>query len=366
MRVENQAGCVEKSEKPIGLASFSQSHVEAAMSALATSPGILEIDALGALLWRHYGLSGEIEILSSEVEQTAEIRFPTGERLIFKTAREKPAVESFRFQSAALSALEGSKGFVAPTIIRTLDGAAMFEEAGASGYLQSLVEGVPLHREARSPDLLDRCGRALAHLDRALAVHDDLPGARRPVLWHIGCWPRLIELERHLPEGEMGQAVARAMRDYLRRVEPALCDVPWQVTHNDPSPFNTLAAGERIAFIDFGDGGFGPQIQDLAIAASHQVADPASPLGGAEHLIAGYASILPLSKLETTLLVGLMKARQSALILINHWRASLFPGETAYIMKNVARAKTGLAILDRLSPGEGEAAVRAALAASSR
>ncbi len=90
------------------------------------------------------------------------------------------------------------------------------------------------------------------------------------------------------------------------------------------------------------------------------VTDPNLPLGGAEHLIAGYNAILPLSELEARLLVGLMKARQSALILINYWRSHLFPDDAAYINKNVARAERGLAILSQLDAASAEAAVLAA------
>ena len=104
-----------------------------------------------------------------------------------------------------------------------------------------------------------------------------------------------------------------------------------------------------------------PRIQDLAIAASHVVKDPTTALGGAEYLIAGYASVIPLSALEARLLVGLMRARQSALILINYWRSHLFPAEAQYIKKNVPRAEHGLSILTPLSVDEGEAAVLAAM-----
>ena len=81
-------------------------------------------------------------------------------------------------------------------------------------------------------------------------------------------------------------------------------------------------------------------------------------------LIAGYASVIPLSALEARLLVGLMRARQSALILVNYWRAHLFPDEARYIKKNVARAEHGLSILAPLGVAAGEAAVLAARSSS--
>ena len=110
----------------------------------------------------------------------------------------------------------------------------------------------------------------------------------------------------------------------------------WQVTQNDPSPYNMMVSDRGVGFIDFGDGCWNPRIGDLAIAASHVVTDPALPLGGAEHLVAGYASVIPLSALEARLLVGLMRARQSALILVNYWRAHLFLPR-----RNISRRTSG-------------------------
>ena len=193
----------------------------------------------------------------------------------------------------------------------------------------------------------------------AAALH--LPATDRPLLWHIGCWPRLMEFAGHLPPGPTAVQVSHSMRDYVETIEPRLGHLCWQVTHNDPSPFNMMVTDQGLGFIDFGDGCHSPRIQDLAIAAGHVVTDPGLPLGGADYLIAGYASVIPLSGVETSLLVGLMKARQSALILINHWRAHLFPAEAQYIKKNVARAERGLGILTALDQRSGAIAVEAAI-----
>ncbi len=339
-----------------GLESSGDAYFRAASAVLASRPDPIEDGLLAGFLGRHYALSGRIEMLSSEVEQTAETVLPDGRRLILKASRTREARDSFRFQSAALAALDGARGFLAPRVLLTTDGASMFEEDSVTGYLQTRAPGSPLHLESKTPDILYRTGAALGHLDRTLHGRE-LPAMHRPVLWHISCWPRLAELRRHLIPGPVADAVDDAMAQYVEHVEPEIGALDWQVVHNDPSPFNTLTTGAEIAFIDFGDGGWGPRIQDLAIAASHVVSDPSLPLGGAEHLIAGYWSVLPLSEREVALLVGLMKARQSALILINHWRADLFPNDAAYIKKNVARAEKGLSILAALNPGAGRRAV---------
>ncbi|APO79724.1 aminoglycoside phosphotransferase protein (plasmid) [Rhizobium etli 8C-3] len=341
-------------------ASSTEAYFRAAAAILSTPPDGLQPDMSATLLKRYYGLEGSIAVLSSEVERTAEVSLSDGRQLILKTSARREAIDSFRFQSAALAALQDSAGFAAPTVIRTSGGALMFEEEGISGYLQTRVEGVSLHKVTPAPDLLFRTGSALGRLDLALA-QINAPAAHRPILWHIGCWSRLMELEEHLPSGSVAESVRTAMAEYMRFVEPQIQNLEWQVTHNDPSPFNTIVTSQGLGFIDFGDGCWSPRIQDLAIAASHVVADPTLPLGGAEHLIAGYAAIVPLSALEARLLVILMRARQSALILVNYWRSHLFPADAQYIKKNVARAERGLTILAPLSAASGEAAVLAAV-----
>ncbi|MCO5069595.1 MAG: phosphotransferase [Rhizobiaceae bacterium] len=337
-----------------------QSYFRNSLEVLAIRPPSVEAGKLGDAFLRHYGLRGTIEVLSSEVEHTAEVVVPAGDHFILKTSPEPAALDSFRFQAAAMSALSNSTGFVVPQIRKTLDRTLTFEERGMCGYLQRKLEGKPPHQAAVSQDLLYRTGQALASLDSALGSLD-LPGMHRPVLWNIQCWPQLRELEEYVVLSPVADLVRSAIHEYADSIEHRLHDVSWQVTHNDPSPYNMLATDHGIAFIDFGDGGWGPRIQDLAIAASHFVRDPGFALGGAEYLIAGYSSVLPLSRREAQLLVALVRARQSALVLINYWRSHLFPADAAYIMKNVARAEHGLSILAPLTTADAETAVLRAM-----
>lgn len=326
---------------------------------LAILPDASEPALLALLLQQHYSQPGTLTALSSEVEQTFDAQLDDGRRFILKTSSRPEALESFRFQSAVLDGLTGVDGVLTPDAIPTVSGGLMFEQDGVVGYLQTRMEGVPLHQVPCTPALMRDIGAALARISLAM-MRIAPPAARRPMLWNVACWPWLVELERYLSQGDTARFAHAAMDDYVRRIAPQAADLSWQITHNDPSPFNMIDTGAGIGFIDFGDGGWNPRIQDLAIAAGHFVLDPDSPLGGAEYVIAGYASVAPLSDLEASLLLGLIRARQSALVLINNWRAHLFPDAAPYIMKNVARAEQGLAILAMLDHPAGEAAVRAA------
>lgn len=337
------------------LVSSSEAYYQAAAASLGAPPAAIGCDVAADLLARHYGLSGAITRLSSEAETTDAITLPDGRQLIFKTSPRPEAYDSFRFQSAALQALAGAAGFAVSDILPTKDGALLFRQDGVCGYLQTRLSGAPLHQAQAGPDILFQVGCALARLDQKLGERD-LPGTHRPVLWHVGCWPRLTGFAHYIPDTQVAGMVGLAMRHYQDHIAPRLADLPWQAIHNDPSPHNVLISDGRIGFIDFGDGALSPRVQDLAIAASHAVTDPAHALGGAEYLIAGYTSIIDLTALERQLLVDLMRARQSALILVNYWRAHLFPAEAQYITKNVARGERGLRILSALSAHERERA----------
>jgi Ser/Thr protein kinase RdoA (MazF antagonist) len=333
----------------------------------STAQGILSqasidvaMEPLVSMLRQVYGMTGMLQPLSSEAERTTRFHPAETGPLILKTSSRREALESFHFQAAVLAGIESGTGFVTPRVIRTISGELRFCHEGMHGYLQTCLDGTLLTHMDAGPDLLRSVGEALGHIDAALR-DVTVPAANRPVLWNIQCWPMLPRLGHHLSPDAVAEHACAAMRHYLDQIQPELAKLDWQVTHNDPSPHNILVTNSGIGFIDFSDGGWAPRIQDLAVAASHFVTNPATSLGGAEALIKGYNAVMPLSPLEAKLLVGLMRARQAALILVNSWRATLFPAEAGYINKNVARAARGLSILAALSDTEAEAAVHAAI-----
>ena len=236
----------------------SEAFFRAAAAVMATQPSEVAQDLPARLLASHYGLNGSINVLSSEIERTTEVSLLDGSRLILKTSARPEAIDSFRFQSEAIAALEGASGFVTPRVVRTGGGTLMFREDGVSGYLQTRLLGSSLHEAPRTSELLYEAGKALGMLDLALRPAN-LPAMHRPILWHIGCWPKLLELERHLPSAQIAESVRLAMASFSDFIAPQLGNVAWQVVHNDPSPFNTLVTDDGIGFIDFGDGCWGAQ-----------------------------------------------------------------------------------------------------------
>jgi hypothetical protein len=110
-----------------------EAYFRAAAAILAMRPDPSEPDMSAALLKRHYGLTGSIATLSSEVERTVEVNLSEGRRLILKTSTRPEAVDSFRFQAAAIAGLQGAAGFVAPEVLRTNTGALMLSKREYAG-----------------------------------------------------------------------------------------------------------------------------------------------------------------------------------------------------------------------------------------
>jgi Ser/Thr protein kinase RdoA (MazF antagonist) len=129
---------------------------------------------------------------------------------------------------------------------------------------------------------------------------------------------------------------------------PRLPDCRWQVVHNDLNPHNVLAAPDdpdRIAgILDFGDMVETPLVCDLAVAASYQI-DPARPLASLTGLVTAYEGVLPLTATERALVPVLTATRMLTTLALASWRASLYPDNAAYILRNVPAARDGLAAL---------------------
>jgi hydroxylysine kinase len=60
-------------------------------------------------------------------------------------------------------------------------------------------------------------------------------------------------------------------------------------------------------------------------------------------VVSGYARVLPLRPDEIGLLYDLITARMITTLTITAWRASLYPANAAYILRNAPSARKGLA-----------------------
>lgn len=304
--------------------------------------------AVKGLVENAYGESYDLELLGSEAESTYRATRKDGEVAILKISSEPDGEESFSIQVAALSAVADADGLVVPHVLPTSAGEALFHDAptGLLGYMQTALDG-PLLRDLP----MDAChrvalGQAAGGLSRALATLEHYAAAR-PVLWNARSWTHLREFADDVSDLEHRRLALQALDAVDARIAPRVHALPWQITHNDLSPSNTLILDDGFGVIDFGDAGLCLRLVDAATVAMYTTEEGSSSrLRGAEPAIASFEASAPLTPEEHDLLVPMIRGRAAALVLINAWRAKLFPAEADYINKNGRSAVRALRAFD--------------------
>ena len=93
----------------------------------------------------------------------------------------------------------------------------------------------------------------------------------------------------------------------------------------------------------------------MSIAAAYQV-DPSRPVDSVVDLVAAYHAVNPLQPLEIALLPRAIAARLATTLAITHERARLYPGNAAYILRNVPVSAEAL---EALAEVQDQAMIRA-------
>lgn len=327
-------------------------------SLLTAAPPSLDPADLAPLLARHWGLEGAMVGLTSE--RDLNFRLDTGHaRYVVKLANPAEPAAMTDFQARAfLHVAARDPQLPVQRLVPMRDGGISLALPEGRMRVFSWLEGVPLHAAPRSAEQGRSIGQALARLTRALADYDH-PAADHVLLWDIRQLPSLAGLTDCIADPLMRQEVAAFIATFAENITPVLDQMPRQVVHCDFNPHNLLVGAadpaEVAGILDFGDMVRTPRICDLAVAASYHAGG--GDMGPMVALVAGYAQLQPLDPQEIGLLYDLIAARMVTTLTITAWRASLYPENAAYILRNAASARAGLAAFRAL----GRSAVTEAL-----
>ena len=345
------------------------------MTAPAARPSImnttapeLDTDEAAALARRIFGIAGTAHLLTSERDKNFHLAAEDGRAFVLKVTNAAESPEVSHLQTAALRHIKDvSSDLPVPRVWPSLSGdhETVVRVAAGSDHIVRLLtylEGDPLYRTESSPAQAASLGRALAKLGLALrdfrhpaAAHDilwDLKGAARlrPYLVHIN-----DERRRALAEGGLTR--------FESAILPRLAEFRAQVVHNDFNPHNVLVDPRDPTLVtgvlDFGDMVETPLVNDVAVAASYQV-EGDDPFGPALTFVAAYHSVYPLLPGELDVLFDLIVLRQIMTVTITEWRATLYPDNKTYILRNQPRAAAALEVLHRIGRSEGTARLRQA------
>ncbi|WP_168990414.1 phosphotransferase [Aureimonas flava] len=319
-------------------------------SAFTTRPPGFAPAEIEALVRERYAIAARATMLASERDLTVRMDAADGGRFVLKIANaaEDPAVTLF--QSRALEHLERAAPDVpAPRLVRTRAGETAFPAPhGGERHVARLLTwlpGRPLLGTPRSPRQMRALGAALGRLTAGLAGFSD-PAAAHEIVWDIRRAPALLARTRHVGDPALRARVEAVFTRFRDEIAPSETGLRRQVVHNDFNPSNLLvdeADMDRLTgILDFGDLVETFAIYDLAVACAYQVPEEGHPFGPAAQIAAAYHAEHPMPAHELDLLPDLVAVRQAMTITIGEWRASRYPDNAAYLLRNRARAEEAM------------------------
>lgn len=298
-----------------------------------------------ALLLESYGLTcTSVERLAGELDENFKVEARTG-AFFLKVAHSAESAEVTGFQTAVLRHLQlHAPDLPVPRIIPSLTGNLEFAvrvgAEGRRGRLTTFMPGKPFDGLQTTASLRRNVGESLAGLTMALATFSHPAADKLELLWDIGRASGLRDIVGHLPDPAMRDSLLTGIDDFDERILPRLGPLRQQIVHNDFTANNLLRneSGNQItAILDFGDMAKTQLVNDLAVAAAYSLVPANNLLEPALDVIAGYHSVFPLLEEETEVLFDLVVTRTVLRLAITEWRATCFPENRGYILRNNAR-----------------------------
>lgn len=326
--------------------------VMSALQGIAATPPSIRVDAVAGAVARQFGYRGDYRPLVSERDQNFCLLTGDGERLLVKVTSAAEAATATALQLGVLRHLERVPGIVVPRIVPTTGGNACgcIDDAGTRYRLRLLswVDGEQLEQLGIDGTLAGAFGRALGHLDNALAGYV-YEGENPVLLWDLQRIGELRPVLRCIDAGAIRARVESAIDDVEGAVLPLQEVLPRQVIHADANPDNVLASNGGIAFIDFGDIVTAPRCFEPGIAASYLRVGGDDPLALIRPFIAGYHAVAALRPAEVDVLFDVVRGRLATSIALLYWRLEGRPASDEYRRKSLeseGNASHFLAALD--------------------
>jgi 4-aminobutyrate aminotransferase-like enzyme/Ser/Thr protein kinase RdoA (MazF antagonist)/murein DD-endopeptidase MepM/ murein hydrolase activator NlpD len=274
-----------------------------------------------------YGIDGTVGALPGEYDHNFHLATAEGAGFVLKVMHQARDASLVDMQVAALAHLARRAPGLTPRVHEALNGATVVTARAGGGpprliWMVGYAAGATLARvQPRSPDLLERIGRALGHVDAALGDFAHA-GAERPLKWDLGRAAWIGSALHHIADPARRALVRRALDRYQADVGPVLTRLRRSVIHGDANDHNIVVAPggappPGLTLIDFGDMHRGLLVAEPAIAAAYGLLDLDDPLAAAARVVAGYHATLPLEPEEIACLWSLVAARLAVSVTIS-------------------------------------------------
>jgi Ser/Thr protein kinase RdoA (MazF antagonist) len=310
-------------------------------SGLGSSPEPVETAVVDDLLLSHYDLSGRLQPLATEKDDTFRLRTESTEHLVkVSSPEEDQAVVGL--QTAAMRFLEDTAPELPVQRVQlTVDGrdhVVIEAHDGTTRVLRvfDFVAGRVCAETNPAGHQLATVGEMLGRVDVALQPFAH-PADRRDLVWDIRHFHELTELVDQTPNAEHRKVAATVFRLFETTIVPRLDDLETQVIHGDFSPYNVVVDEQDDDYvtgvIDFGDTVRSAVIFDPAVALANLLGRvPDQPWREAGVFVDGYERARPIADRELPLLPVAALARLTLRALITNWRAERVPERRDYLL----------------------------------
>lgn len=321
--------------------------------ALKTAPPNVAAPDAERLAFEVYAIRGKARELPGERDRNFRLGADDGREYVLKIVDSAADASILDCQAAVLRHLDGQAiGLAVPRIVKARDGSALGHGVveGVSHRLRlvTFLPGVLAASRPASVRTLDAVGQSLARLDRALAGFFH-PALGQRIVWDVRQALSLREFSDYVAD-EGSRALARRALDELQARLDALRGLRSQAIHGDCHPRNLLldeAGTSCVGVLDFGDMIHGPLVLEPAVAMAEFLAEGVAGLEQVSEILAGYASVQPLSGADVEVLFELIAARLAASLLIHAWRNRHDPVGAKEVEGSVMRTAAVLAELYR-------------------
>lgn len=315
-----------------------------AANALTSAAVRVPEDQAERIAAQHYGIAASARRLPGEKDDNFELVAGADAWLLKVVHPEEPAGVT-NLGTSALLALEGIADVPVQRVIQTTTGDAEVVVRAADGStrlarMTSFLEGRLLRSVPSSAPLRENLGRVLARLGQELSDFTH-PAASRPLLWDLWQADQVRLLLDDLDPLDGRELLVECLDHFEADIRPRLARLRRQMIHNDLSGDNVLVAEDGVTvagILDFGDAVVTQLINDLAVAATNQLAPDDDPLAPALDFVRGYHRVVALTEPELALLYDLVRLRITIRIVVTEWRSLRFPENREYIMRNTPGA----------------------------
>lgn len=307
------------------------------MSLFDTPPPSLNAESITALAQQLYGLSGTATPLASERDQNIRLKTEQG-TFVLKIAHPAEDRSFLDMQNKVLKHLASLGVSGIPDLVTTLSGASMEEITlpdgrSAAVRLVSYIEGELFSKTPRSNAQLSALGRFLGTLSKGLAGFGHPAAHKQDFLWSLDNAAACSAFVADISDPDRRLLIENLFAHYASEVAPRLPSLRGAVLHQDANDNNLIIGpeGNIAGLIDFGDMGYGRQINELAIAMAYALLDAPDLYSGMRAMVSGYAETFAITEDEAELVFDLMRIRLAMSVAISSHQSRRFP-DNAYLL----------------------------------